>query len=109
MCQMISRTLKAANPEYEVVEAQDGFSAGQIVATMHPDVVVLDLRMPGMDGFEVCKQIKSQELTRHAVVIAMTAFPSPENEQKIRLCGADAFFSKPLDMDALLNKVKEVV
>jgi excisionase family DNA binding protein len=109
LCQMIARTLRSANSEYEVIEARDGFRAGQLVATMKPDVVILDLRMPGMDGFEVCRQIKSQEQTKRSVVIAMTAFPSPENEQRIRDCGADAFFPKPLDMDALLNKVKEVV
>jgi DNA-binding response OmpR family regulator len=72
-------------------------------------LVFLDLRMPGMDGFEVCRQIKSQDQTKRSVVIAMTAFPSPENEQRIRDCGADAFFPKPLDMDALLGKIKEVV
>jgi excisionase family DNA binding protein len=109
LCQMIARTLRSSNSEYEVIEARDGFRAGQIVATLRPDVVILDLRMPGMDGFEVCRQIKSQDQTKRSVVIAMTAFPSPENEQRIRDCGADAFFPKPLDMDALLGKIKEVV
>ena len=109
VCQMIVRTLQAANPEYEITDAQDGFRAGQLVATLKPDVVILDLRMPGMDGFEVCRQIKGQDDTRHAAVLAMTAFPSPENEQRIRDCGADAFFTKPLNMDVILAAVRAAV
>ena len=92
-----------------MIEAGDGFKAGQIVATMHPDVVILDLRMPGMDGFEVCRAIKAQEETRHAVVLAMTAFPSEESEEHIRECGAEAYFAKPLDMDELLAAVQSAV
>lgn len=109
LCQMIARSLRLANAEYEVIEAVDGFRAGQIVATVKPDVVILDLRMPGMDGFEVCRVIKSQEETRHAVVLAMTAFPSPESEERIRECGADAYFAKPLDMDEMLAAVQTAV
>ncbi len=109
LCQMIARTLRLANPDYEVIEAPDGFRAGQIVATQKPDVVILDLRMPGMDGFEVCRVIKSQEETRHAIVLAMTAFPSPESERRIRECGADAYFAKPLEMDELLAAVQTAV
>jgi excisionase family DNA binding protein len=109
VCQMIVRALQAANREYEITDAQDGFRAGQLVAALKPDVVILDLRMPGMDGFEVCKLIKSQDDTHNTAVLAMTAFPSPENEQRIRACGADAFFTKPLNMGELLAAIKSLV
>ena len=109
LCQMITNTLRAGHPEYEITEAHDGFRAGQLTATLKPDVVILDLRMPGMDGFEVCRRIKSQEETRHAVVLAITAYPTPENEQQIIECGAEAFFPKPLDMDKLLAAVQSAV
>jgi len=103
--QLIGRALKAAHPEYEIHEAHDGFRAGTLVATLKPDVVVLDLRMPGMDGYEVCRLIKSQDATRHAEVVAITAYPSPENQQKIKDCGARVCISKPLDMAQLLHEV----
>ncbi len=109
LCRMIARSLRLADPEFEVVEATDGFQAGQLVASMKPDVVILDLRMPGMDGFEVCRVLKKQAQTRHAVVLAMTAFPSAASEQQIRACGADAYFTKPLDMDELLAAVQASV
>ncbi|MEI7837644.1 MAG: response regulator [Planctomycetota bacterium] len=102
---LVAKALAEAHPEYEVLEAHDGFRAGTIVATQKPDVVILDLRMPGMDGFEVCSLIKSQDATRHVEVLAMTAHPSPENEKKILDCGARICLAKPLDMGKLLQEV----
>jgi len=103
--QLISRAIKAAYPDYEVTQAHDGFQAGSLVATLKPDVVLLDLRMPGMDGYEVCCTIKSQEGTKHAEVLAMTAYPSPENEKRILDCGARICMTKPLDMEHLLREI----
>ena len=102
---VIAHAVKKAHPDYEVLEANDGFHAGSMVATHRPDVVILDLRMPGMDGFEVCRLIKSQEATKHAEVLAMTAYPSAEAEKTILECGARACLNKPLDMDRLLREV----
>ena len=104
--QSIARALKAVHSDYEIYEAHDGFRAGTLVATLKPDVVVLDLRMPSMDGYEVCRLIKSQDATRHAEVIAMTAYPSPGNQQRIAECGAKVCLSKPLDMAQLLEEVE---
>jgi len=102
---LVARAIKATYPEFEITEAHDGFRAGQIVATLKPDVVILDLRMPGMDGYEVCQLIKSQEATKHTEVLAMTAYPSPENLQRIQNCGARACLTKPLNMEQLLKEV----
>ena len=104
--QFIAKAVKATLPECEVVEAHDGFRAGTILATLRPDVVILDLRMPGMDGYEVCRLIKSQEVTKHAEVLAMTAYPSPEGQERILACGARVCFTKPLNIEDLLAAVK---
>jgi CheY-like chemotaxis protein len=104
--QLIARAIKAAMPELEVIEAHGGFRAGTIIATLKPDVVVLDLRMPGMDGYEVCRLIKSQEATKHAEVLAMTAYPSPESEKRILDRGARVCLSKPLNIERLLEEVR---
>ena len=103
---LIAWAIKAALPECEVAEAHDGFRAGAIVATLKPNVVILDLRMPGMDGYEVCRLIKTQESTRQADVLAMTAHPSPENVRRIIDCGARVCLAKPLNMEALLTEVR---
>ena len=104
--QLVAKAVKAAMPDCEVVEAHDGFRAGTITATLKPRVVILDLRMPGMDGYEVCRLIKSQEDTKGAEVIAMTAFPSPESEKRILDCGARVCLEKPLEIQNLLKEVR---
>ncbi len=103
---LIARAILAVHPDYEVVEAHDGFGAGAILATLRPDVVILDLRMPGMDGYEVCRMIKSRDDTKHAEVLAVTAYPSPENEEQILKCGARVCLSKPLDVNKLLAEIE---
>ena len=106
MTQMIAKAIRAQHPDYELAEAHDGFRAGAIVATLKPDVVILDLRMPGMDGFEVCQMIKSQEATRHATVISITAYPSEETNQRILGCGAKLCMPKPLELTELVAEVE---
>lgn len=106
MASMIAKAIGIAHPEYEVTEANDGFQAGTIIATACPEVVILDLRMPGMDGFEVCRMIKSREETRHATVIAVTAYSSEEAEREILECGAKLCLNKPLDLPELVAQVE---
>ncbi len=103
---LISRALKTEHDDYEIVEAHDGFKAGTILASMHPDVVILDLRMPGMDGYEVCRLIKAQTGTKNAEILAMTAYPSEENVERVLEMGARVCLNKPLDMDRLLQEVE---
>lgn len=109
MAGLIARVIQMAHPEYEVAIAADGFQAGTLVATLTPDVVVLDLRMPGMDGFEVCRTIKSRPDAEFIHVIAVTAYPSEANEQRISSCGAVKCLSKPLDLEVLVEEVESAV
>lgn len=101
----VAQEIRAERPDIEVLVAHDGFSAGEIVGFERPDVVVLDLRMPGIDGFEVCRRIKAREEIRKTTVIAMTAYASPQAEQRILECGAEVCLTKPLAADVLLKHV----
>lgn len=105
VAQVVARAIREAFPHTEVLEAHDGFQAGTMLVTYKPDLVLLDLRMPGMDGYEVCRMIRSQQATAHTEIVAMTAFPSPEAEKEILNCGARLCLSKPLDMPRLLAEV----
>ncbi len=102
---LINKAVKNQYPDYQVLEANDGFSAGTMIATHKPDVVILDIRMPGLDGFEVCRMIKAGDETKHAEVIAVTGFPGEDAEKKILDCGARVCLGKPLDMDTLLSEI----
>jgi len=86
---------------YEVLTAADGFEAGRLVSTFKPDVVLLDLRMPGIDGFQVCRTIKAAPESTGTAVIAMTGFYSPEIEARVLECGALRCFAKPVDPETL--------
>lgn len=86
-----------------VETACDGFDAGFKVRQFNPDVVLLDLMMPGMNGFETCRRIKREAETSAIRVIAMSGFPSTENRQQILDAGAEHCLAKPLDESALLD------
>jgi DNA-binding response OmpR family regulator len=88
---------------FEVATAKDGFEAGRLVASLKPEVVLLDLRMPGMDGFQVCKTIKAAPESAGTVVIAMTGYHTPETEARILECGAVRCFAKPVDPETIAS------
>ncbi len=83
--------------------AHDGFTAGSQLHVFRPDLVLLDLMMPGLDGFQVCRQIKSDPATRDIRVIAMTGYSTPENRAAILAAGAEGCLDKPLDEALLLT------
>ena len=86
-----------------VESALDGFEAGSKVHQAQPDVVLLDLMMPGMDGFQVCERLKSGIDTMHIEVIAMSGHYSEENEEKIMEAGADKLLRKPFSNREVLD------
>ncbi len=106
---LFAETIEAEFPGHEVLEADSGFSAGEIIGSLKPSVVVLDLRMPGMDGFEVCRRLKSKDETKHIAVIAVTAHDPEEAEKRILDCGARICFTKPVDMPSFLKEVKQAL
>lgn len=94
----------SGRPNIEAVEiANSGFEAGRKVQNFGPEVVLLDLMMPGVDGFSVCRMLKSDPSTRSIRVLAMTGYPTPENIERIMDAGAEVCLQKPIDTDRLLE------
>jgi excisionase family DNA binding protein len=87
----------------EVDVASNGFDAGVKVREYDPDVVLFDLMMPGLDGFSVCKRLKSSSSTENIRMIAMTGYPSTENVEKILSAGAEVCLSKPVEKNEILR------
>lgn len=85
--------------------AHDGFDAGRKVTDFDPDLVLLDLYMDGLDGFEVCRRLKSDPLTRSIRVIAITGRRTAEIAERIVGLGAEACLAKPVDKQALLEAI----
>jgi len=93
---------------FEVLTAFSGHEALDILARERVDVVLLDVMMPGMDGFEVCRRIKSNAKTHHIPVIMVTALDQPSDRVQGLEAGADDFLTKPVDDIALITRVKNL-
>jgi excisionase family DNA binding protein len=95
--------------KYELATAGDGFDAGQQVITFNPDLIILDIMLPGMDGFEVCRRVKTDAATQHIKILAVTGFATEENVRRILHTGADDYLAKPLKLQDLQDKVAELL
>jgi two-component system cell cycle response regulator len=93
---------------FEVLSASSGPQALEICARERVDVVLLDVMMPGMDGFEVCRRLKSAPQTHHLPVIMVTALDQPSDRVQGLEAGADDFLTKPVDDIALITRVKNL-
>ncbi len=101
--------LKAEYADCEILEAKDGFSAGEMFTRNKPDVVLLDLMMPGMDGYEVCRRIKTSENAKQVQVIMITGNYGDDIEENAHACGARMVLHKPLDGEMVLRELSNVL
>ncbi|MBI1330979.1 MAG: PleD family two-component system response regulator [Alphaproteobacteria bacterium] len=94
---------------FEVVTAFNGLEALEKVEESEPDIILLDVMMPGMDGFEVCRRIKQNPKTAHVPVVMVTALDQPSDRVAGLEAGADDFLTKPVDDAALFARVRSLV
>jgi len=93
-------------PEQIVVETvNESFAAGLKIREFEPHVILLDMMMPGLNGFEVCRLLKAEPKTRVIRVIAMTGYPSSENIEQIINAGAEVCLPKPINEQVLLEQL----
>jgi excisionase family DNA binding protein len=102
---LIHEFIEGMEETFEIEEAFNGFEAGRLVQSFKPDIVILDIMMPGLDGYAVCTQIKGDPLTRNIDVIAITGYHTPESVERIQGCGASMCLKKPLDLDELKTAI----
>ena len=86
---------------YRVIEAADGQKAVELALQEHPDVILMDLSLPNLDGLEATKQIRQDELLRGVPIIAVTAHQESTFRKGAAASGFDAYVTKPVDMDFL--------
>src|SRR6267142_21443 len=102
----IMRTFFERQGAYQIATASDGITALIEVGRVKPDLLILDIMIPGVDGVEVCRRIKADSSNR-TVIIAVSGIT--ENEDEIRQAGADAFMAKPIDLDKLHVEAKRLL
>ncbi len=105
--QTVRDYMETAHPGWHISSASDGFEAGRMLSRVNPDLVILDLFLPGINGFNLCRNIKNDPNTRDVKIIVITGYPTQENISKARESGADAVLPKPFEMDKLEKLIKK--
>ena len=106
---LLLELLKNKFPDWQVKVAADGFAAGRLIGEFYPDLIVLDLMLPGVDGFHVCKQIRQDPLLAGILVLTITGYDSPEMKGRIMACGANDYLAKPVDNKDFIEKVQKLL
>jgi excisionase family DNA binding protein len=96
-------------PGAKVEAASDGYEALIKLGAFQPHAAVVDIRMPGLDGFEVCRRIKSNPVTAGTKLVVVSGHADPDTARRARAVGADDFFPKPLAMPALIEQLRALV
>ena len=99
------QALEEEEYDYEIISASDGFEAGLQVNHFKPHLLILDIMMPDIKGFEVCRRIKTNEETKNTKIIVLSAYLDDEKFKRMREYGADLCFSKPLPLPRLKEEV----
>jgi excisionase family DNA binding protein len=105
----IKDTLGGAIPEALVRTATDGYEGLVQVGAFHPDLLVLDIRMPRLDGFEVCRRLKARPDTASVRILAVTAYPDGGVRERIFECGADDMIEKPFVIEKFQDRVRALL
>jgi CheY-like chemotaxis protein len=102
--EMLSRRLKRRG--YDVVGARDGPQAIDASLSEHPDLILMDMNLPLIDGWEATRRIRAADETRHIPIIAVTAHGMDEDREKVLATGCDDHHTKPVDLTRLLAQME---
>jgi two-component system cell cycle response regulator DivK len=93
--------------DYELVTARDGAMGVEVAATEMPDLILMDMSLPVMDGWEATRRLKADGSVKHIPIIALTAHAMSSDEEKALAAGCDGYLAKPLDEDLLFDKLDQ--
>jgi len=96
---LVSDVLEFAG--YRILKASDAESAQEIIGTSPPDLILMDIALPGMDGLTLTRQLKAADATRRIIVVALTAFAMKGDDARARDAGCDGYITKPIDTRTL--------
>ena len=92
---------------YEILEAVTGDEGVTLATTQHPDLILMDIQLPGMDGYEATRRIKADPALHHIPIIAVTSYALSGDDAQAFAAGCDSYVAKPFSPRALLAKVHE--
>jgi two-component system, cell cycle response regulator DivK len=94
---------------YDILQASDGPGGLDMARRQHPDLMILDVQLPGMSGLEVTQNLKAADDTRDILIIATTAFAVGDDEEKIRASGCDGYMAKPIAIGEFLELIDSLL
>lgn len=100
------KTILQSEEDIKVITTSDGFQAGVIVSEWTPDIILLDMLMPGIDGFEVCRQLRRNDKTKEIPIIAVTVLRDEKQLKKMYACGITDYLAKPFKSGDLIEKIR---
>lgn len=104
----VKKGIESLNGDYDVVTAESGKKCLQSLKSIKPDLILLDIMMPGMDGWDTCAKIKSNKKTENIPIVFLTAKTDPVSKSMGRLASAD-YITKPFDMKDLKKRINSVI
>ncbi|HNM13704.1 MAG TPA: response regulator, partial [bacterium] len=104
---LVERTIK--NPAYTIVSAGNGEEALERAAQYKPDLIILDIQIPKMDGYAVARTLKADPALKHIPIIALTAHAMKGDEEKILAAGCDSYVSKPIEVSKFREKINDLL
>ena len=98
-----------ASAGYDLIEAADGAAGVAMAAKHQPDLILMDIQLPVMDGYEAARRIKADAQLKHIPIIAVTSYALSGDEAKVFAAGCDAYVAKPFSPRQLLAKIRELL
>ena len=95
---VIADALQSGDNDVNIMKARNGIDALIAIGQSKPDIIILDVIMPNMDGFDVCERLKANDNVRNVKIIGISGDHNPDLRERILAAGADMFFTKPLDL-----------
>src|SRR5258708_19094466 len=106
---VVAHAIKSLDPDADVDQAGDGFEAGAKALDSFPNLVVLDIGLPGMNGFNVCKRLRADPRFKNTKILAITGRDTPDIKKRILDAGADDYFPKPFDPKELKERLSRLL
>jgi two-component system cell cycle response regulator DivK len=94
---------------YDARTAADAEQALKMLGTFSPALILMDIQLPGMDGLELTRRLKSDPVTRNIIIVALTAYAMKGDEERARAAGCDDYIAKPIDVHGLPRKIAELL
>jgi len=94
---------------HQVIEAQDGFTGVELAKKENPDLILMDIQLPRMDGYEATKKIRAIEETKDIPIIAITSYAMVGDKEKILAAGCTAYIEKPIEPESFIEELKKYI